>query len=282
MTGKTNRFLARAALPAAALLALASAAWCAEARRVRLESLDQIVEITAALRHTTVIALPAGEEIVDFVAGDTEYWQLQGEANIAYLKPQGRGERTNVALVTRSGAIYSFVCREGGGEPDLVVHVEVEPEEEPGGGKVGTPLARPAFVAAGEVDDYRAAAQDAVAEAARARQEAEAAVAEQVEAFRSSYPGMMRFEYRLDGKALRDPFSVVAMWNDGRHTYLRSTAPESPAIYEARDGKPSLVEYELSEDGLYVAQRVLRDGWLQIGKQRADWIYLPGPWSRLP
>ena len=65
------------------------------------------------------------------------------------------------------------------------------------------------------------------------------------------------------------------MWNDGRHTYLRSTAPESPAIYESRDGQPSLVEYELTADGLYVAQRVLRDGWLQIGKQRADWVYLP-------
>ena len=277
MTIMKSRFLARAALAVTALLAVAGSARGAEARRVRLDSLDQIVEITAALRHTTVIALPAGEEIVDFVAGDTEYWQLQGEANIAYLKPQGKGERTNVALVTRSGGIYSFVCREGGGDPDLVVHVEVGEPEEPGGGKIGTPLARPAFVAAGEVADYRAAAQDALADAARARQEAEAAVAEQVEAFRASYPGLMKFEYRLDGKARRDPFSVVAMWNDGRHTYLRSTAPESPAIYEARDGKPSLVEYELTEDGLFVAQRVLRDGWLQIGKQRADWIYLPGP-----
>ena len=265
----------RAAMAAAGALAAVSIAGAAEARRVVLDSLDQIVEIRAAVRHTTVIALPPHESIIDFVAGDTEFWQLQGEANIAYLKPQGEGQRTNVALVTTSGNIYSFLCREGGGEPDLVVHVGVAEAEDPGDAKIGTPLRRPAFVAAGEVDDYRAAARDALEEAARAREAAKAAIEEQVESFRAAYPGSMRFEYRLAGKARRDPFSVVAMWNDGRHTYLRSTAPESPAIYEQRDGKPSLVEYELGEDGLYVAQRVLRDGWLQIGKQRADWIYVP-------
>ena len=272
-----NSHVSKAAAAAALAWALAAGlpAEGAEARRVRLASLDEIVEITTAVRHTTVIALPPDELIADFVAGDTEYWQLQGEANIAYLKPQGEGERTNVALITRSGNIYSFLCREGGGEPDLVVHVEVGDPADEGGGKIGTPLRHPRFVDASEVAEYRAAARDAVERASRARLEAAETIEGQVEAFRTAYPKAMRFDYRLDERARRDPFSVVAMWNDGRHTYLRSTAPESPAIYEKRDGKPSLVEYELTEDGLYVAQRVLRDGWLQIGKQRADWIYLP-------
>ncbi len=248
----------------------------AEARRVRLDSLDQVVEITAAVRHTTVIALPPDELIADYVAGDTEFWQLRGEANLAYLKPQGKGERTNVALVTRSGNIYSFLCREGGGDPDLVVYVEVGDPEPENGGRIGTPVHQPAYVAASEVEGYRQAARDAVDEADRTRRQAAETVAAQVEAFRASYPASMRFHYRLGDRARRDPFSVVAMWNDGRHTYLRSDAPESPAIYERRDGKPSLVEYELTEDGLYVAQRVLRDGWLQVGKQRADWTHVPG------
>ena len=273
MTAKVPR---NAVLAGALALAAIPSAGGAEARRVRLGSLDEIVEITAAVRHTTVIALPPDEHIADFVAGDTEYWQLAGEANIAYLKPQGKGERTNVALVTRSGNIYSFLCREGGGEPDLVVYVEVGDPEEEGGGRIGTPVHRPAFVAATEVAGYEEAARDAVQQARRAREEAAATIEEQVESFRSAYPGAMKFDYRLDARAWKDPFSVVAMWNDGRHTYLRSLAPESPAIYEKRDGQPSLVEYELSEDGLYVAQRVLRDGWLQVGKQRAAWLYVPG------
>lgn len=262
-------------LAAAWALATVATAGMGEARRVRLDSLDEIVEIRTAVRHTTVIALPAHESIVDYVAGDSEFWQIQGGGNLAYLKPQGKGERTNVALITRSGNIYSFLCREGGGDPDLVVHIEVGKPEEFGARTIGTPVHQPTFVPASEVADYQAAARAAAEEASAAKAAAEKTVEEQVESFRSAYPGTMKFEYRLDAKARRDPFSVVAMWNDGRHTYLRSAAPESPAIYESRDGKPSLVEYELTEDGLYVAQRVLRDGWLQIGKQRADWVWIP-------
>ena len=272
MTG----FPGRHAAVAAAVALIAAAAGGGEARRVRLDSLDEIVEIRTAVRHTTVIALPEHESIADFVAGDTEFWQLQGDANIAYLKPQGKGERTNVALITRSGRIYSFLCVEGGGEPDLVVHIEVGEPADTGDGTVGTPVHRPTFVPASEIADFRAAARAAAEEASMAKAEAAETVARQVESFRSAYPGSMRFDYRLEAKARRDPFSVVAMWHDGRHTYLRSTAPESPAIYESRDGRPSLVEYELGEDGLYVAQRVLRDGWLQIGRQRAEWTWNPG------
>lgn len=269
----------RCAAAAALLGTLAGAAPAlgAEARRVRLSSPDEVVEITAAVRHTTVIALPEGERILDFVAGDTESWGLAGEGNVSYLKPYVKGAQTNLALVTESGRIFAFLCREGGGEPDLVVHVELGPEDGGEPPRTGSPVQAPAFVAAGEVDAYRDAARDALEEARLAREEAAAAVEEQVEAFRAAYPAAMRFPYELGPPARRDPFSVTAMWTDGRHTYLRSSAPESPAIYEERDGKPSLVEYELTADGLYVTQRMLRGGWLQVGKLRATWRWRPGP-----
>ncbi|MXW55369.1 MAG: hypothetical protein F4Z59_01385, partial [Gemmatimonadales bacterium] len=48
---------------------------------------DRIHSVRARVRHTTVIVLPATERILDFVAGDTEYWHLTGAANVAYLKP---------------------------------------------------------------------------------------------------------------------------------------------------------------------------------------------------
>ena len=266
-----------AAAALAGALAAADAARAAEARRVRLASPDEVVEITAAVRHTTVIVLPEGERILDFVAGDTESWGVAGEGNVTYIKPYVEGARTNVALVSDSGRIFSFLCREGGGDPDLVVHVELEPAEGEESRRIGFPLREPAFVAASEVEAHRDAAREALEEARLAREEAAATVAEQVEAFRASYPASMRFPYELGDPARRDPFSVTAMWTDGRHTYLRSSAPESPAIYEERDGKPSLVEYELDADGLYVTQRVLRAGWLQIGKRRATWRYRPAP-----
>ena len=63
------------------------------------------------------------------------------------------------------------------------------------------------------------------------------------------------------------------MWNDGQFTYLRSRAQESPALYERKDGQPSLIPYDLTEDGLYVVRRVVGAGWLQIGKERAAWTF---------
>ena len=65
------------------------------------------------------------------------------------------------------------------------------------------------------------------------------------------------------------------MWHDGQFTYLRSNAQESPALYEEKDGKPSLVAYDLGEDGLYVARHVLGHGWLQIGKQKSTLALRP-------
>ena len=41
---------------------------------------DRIHGIRARVRHRTVIVLPPGERILDFVAGDSEYWHLTGAA----------------------------------------------------------------------------------------------------------------------------------------------------------------------------------------------------------
>ena len=90
-----------------------------------IEAQDQIVRIQAKTRHTTVIVLPASEDILDFVVGDSEYWHLTGAANLAFLKPIAEGVTTNVALVCESGRIYSFlVTEESAGEPHLIVRVE--------------------------------------------------------------------------------------------------------------------------------------------------------------
>ena len=78
-----------------------------------IEAEDQIVRIQAKTRHTTVIVLPANEDILDFVVGDSEYWHLTGAANLAFLKPIAEGVTTNVALVCESGRIYSFLVTEG-------------------------------------------------------------------------------------------------------------------------------------------------------------------------
>ena len=58
------------------------------------EGEDRIHRLRTQVRHTTVIVLPADENILDFVVGDSEYWHLAGAANVAFLKPlsAGRGD----------------------------------------------------------------------------------------------------------------------------------------------------------------------------------------------
>ena len=229
---------------------------------------DRIHSIRARVRHTTVIVLPAGERILDFVAGDSEYWHLTGAANVAYLKPLAEDAATNIALVCESGRIYSFLVSERGEEaPHLVVRVEAGAEA---AGVSGA--GAPAFVARSEVAAYREMAAEAAETARRAREQADA----EIEAFRAEYPTRLAFEYRLDRAAARRPFLVEAMWHDGRFTYLRSRAQEAPALYELRDGEPALVAFDLTGDGLYVARHVLGDGWLQIGDERTGWRFEPG------
>ncbi len=241
------------------------------------EGEDRIPRLRARVRHTTVIVLPAAERILDFVAGDSEYWHLTGAANVAYLKPLAEDAATNIALVCESGRIYSFLVSEHGDEPPHLV-VRVDPAAE-AAGISGTP----GFVARSEVAAYRRMAAEAAEAARRAREEAEAGILEAqaeadaaIEAFRGSYPGTLAFEYRLDRSASERPFRVGAMWHDGRFTYIRSRAQEAPALYELKDGEPSLVAFDLTDDGLYIARHVLGDGWLQIGDKRARWRFTPG------
>ena len=240
------------------------------------EAEDRIVRIRAKTRHTTVIVLPATETVLDFVVGDSEYWHLTGAANLAFLKPVAEGVTTNVALVCASGRIYSFLVTErGGSDPHLVVRIEAQEKNGPG---ISPARHEPAFVARGQVAAYQQMADTAMKTAKAAQMDADSRIADaavlaakETEAFRADYATRLKFPYRLNKKALEWPFLVQGMWHDGQFTYLRSNAQESPALYEIKDGKPALVAYDLTEDGLYVARHLLGDGWLQIGKQKAQW-----------
>ena len=247
---------------------------------LRIEAIpgvDQLVDIETQVRHTTVIVLPEIENILDFVVGDSEYWHLTGAANVAFLKPIATGVETNVALICESGRIYSFLASEGG-EPHLVVRIEPPPDD----ALISAAPHTPAFIARSQVTAYQVMAQQAQETARNAQlaadtvaDEARAEAAAAVEKFRADYPTRLHFDYTLSDRALDPPFNVEAMWHDGQFTYLRSHAQESPALYEAVDGDPALVAYDLTEDGLYIVRRILDSGWLQIGERRAIWRYEP-------
>ena len=246
---------------------------------------DRIHRLRARVRHTTLIVLPAGERILDFVVGDSEYWHLTGAANVAYLKPLAEDAATNVALVCESGRIYSFLVSEHAEDPAHLVF-RVQAGAEAAGMSPGS-AGGPAFVARSEVAAYREMAVEAAEAARRAQEQAEAGILEarrraeaEIEALRVEYPARLAFEYRLDRAATRRPFLVEAMWHDGRFTYIRSRGQESPAVYELKDGEPAAVLVQLAGDGLYIVHHVMGDGWLQIGDRRAGWRFEPREGSR--
>ena len=58
-----------------------------------------------------------------------------------------------------------------------------------------------------------------------------------------------------------------AIWHDGTFTYIRSDSAELPALYEVKDGGPSLLNFQV-ENGTYVVPKLLDSGYLALGKAR--------------
>ena len=70
-------------------------------------SAQDVLTLQTRLRYTTMIVLPDGEEILDVICGDKDFWVISATHNLAHVKPAKEGAATNLNLVTASGAVYS-------------------------------------------------------------------------------------------------------------------------------------------------------------------------------
>lgn len=214
-----------------------------------------LITLQTRLRYTTMIVLPDSEEILDIICGDRDFWVISATQNIAHVKPAKAGAATNLNLVTASGAIYSFLLNEGGApntSPDLKVYVAAD---------ATTANGRPRYYGAAHVEALEARLAEAQAAIRSAEQHTEEATAE----YRRDYPATLDFAY---GTAKYErPFFVRAMWHDGQFTYVKSDARELPALYEMKDGKPAVVNFQVRE-GTFVVPKVLDRGYLALGDQR--------------
>lgn len=239
----------------------ASVEQSAHSRAVKYTDRD-VVPVRAKVRYTTLIILPNEERILDYTCGDKDFWIVDGNENFAFVKPAKAGSSTNVNLITESGNVYSFLLSEvselDGAEPDLKVFLE------PTDGSIRS-QGRPRFVTASQLDDYRQQIELAKADARDAKQRAQQLIDKQVAEHRSTYPTSLQFDYRFQRD--RRPFMVDAIYHDGQFTYIQASPQETPALYELRDGKPNLVNFD-SKDGVLVVSKVLQSGYLAIGKQK--------------
>jgi type IV secretion system protein VirB9 len=260
-------------VPALALLVFGSAAYPApparaasEAARVVKYAKEDIVPVRAKLRFSTLIVLPDDEEILDFTTGDREFWIINGSHNLCYVHPAQAGIRSNLNLITATGHVYSFVLTEisndPSAEPDLKIFVE--PKEASG---IDTKNALRGYVSAGEAEAYKKELEILRAQTADQLHAAQVQAGEQVNRFRSTYATKLQFDFLVDTKAAREPFLVSAVYHDDAFTYIKCAAREKPALYERKDGKPNLINFQL-ENGVYIVPKILDSAYLVIGKKK--------------
>ena len=214
-----------------------------------------VIPLQTRLRYTTMVVLPEGEEILDVLCGDRDFWVISATHNIAHVKPAKAGAETNLNLVTSSGAIYSFMLTEKSSPPDIKVYVQSARRRNHREAEVLLRrMQAQVQTLEAQIEELRAAAR----EEARRLDEA-------VAAYRQQYPTRLQFPY--GAPKYEKPFLVRSMWHDGEFTYVKTDATELPALYELKDGKPAIVNFQVRE-GTYVVPKVLDRGYLALGNQR--------------
>jgi type IV secretory pathway VirB9-like protein len=254
--------LAALFIPLKASLVLADPAG---ARTVKYSQQD-IIPVRAKLRFSTLIVLPQNEEILDFATGDKEFWIINGAHNLCYVHPAQAGIRSDLHLITSTGRVYSFllteISNEPSAEPDLKLFVEPKDES-----SIGGTTALQGYVRASEAEAYKKELEALHAQTDGQIHAAEARVAEQVNKYKADYQKKLLFDYELDKKAAREPFLVSMIYHDEAFTYIKCSAPEKPALYEIKDGKPNLINFQV-ENGVYIAPKIIDDGYLVIGNKK--------------
>jgi len=230
------------------------------------------VRIRAAFNQATLIRLPEGERVMNVFGadkGEGGQWAVDsGKVPTRFLavKPKATGIHTTLHVISNTGAEISFFVQEVTGT-DSQFDAEVDVTGGSIAGGSSTEAAEVKWVPADEVTackkNTEAIKVDVVAVQRKAEEDAEAKLA----AYQAEYPKKLFFGYQWDHKKAAQ-LGFEAAWSDGKFTYFK--AKEVEALYEIDgDGKPSLIEYTY-EDGVYIAKKVIYDGYFAIGKKKAD------------
>ena len=229
-------------------------------------------QVRAGLLQSTLIVLPAEEKVANVFAGDTVNWIFDGghvASRFISVKPKTANAATDIHIISDHGNEYTLQLKEVSSDPDP--HFDSKVFLNPGDQAAKDRLAQlPVFVPAAELDKAK---QDAAA--AKAAQTAEIK-AEQAKAeqYRSEYPGSLHFDYVWDEKKAKE-LGLQQIWRDDKFTYLRGVFQETPALYELKDKKGSLINFDFNS-GLYTVPKQLENGYLAIGKQKVEFHRVGG------
>jgi type IV secretion system protein VirB9 len=223
-------------------------------------------EVRAGLLQSTLIVLPAEEKVANVFAGDTVNWIFDGghvASRFISVKPKTANAATDIHIVSDHGNEYTLALREVSNDSDP--HFDSKVFINPGEQAAKDRLAQlPVFVPVAELDKAK---QETAA--AKAAQTAELkTVQTKAEQFRSEYPGSLHFDFVWNEKKAKE-LGLQQIWRDDKFTYLRGVFQETPALYEVKDKKPSLINFDFN-GGLYTVPKLLDGGYLAIGKKKVE------------
>ena len=225
----------------------------ASARTVQYHSQD-IVAIHAKMKYTTLIEVPPTEKIMEAATGDKDFWVVDVVGNFCFVHPAKAGISSNLNLITDKGNIYSFTLQDVSATaetPDLKVLI--------------APADRSSIVASTGPAQYVPAAQ--LQQSKQDLAALQSQVTQAVDEYKSTYPLALKFDYTY--KVNEAPFDIQSIYHDDKFTYIKTNAPEKFSVYEMKDGKPDLVNYDL-RNGTYIIPKVMDSGYLELGKKRMD------------
>jgi type IV secretory pathway VirB9-like protein len=227
--------------------------------------------VRAGLLQSTLIELPAEEKVATVFGGDTASWVFDaGHVASRYIsiKPKIADTATDLHIISDHGNEYTVGLHEISSDKsnshfDSKVYLSLSDA------KAAENIAKaPIFIPAAEAEAKEGQLRKEAEDAKKAEDADHKSATASAEAFKASYPASLHFDYTWDQKK-GTALGIQQIWRDDRFTYLRGTFQETPALYELKDGKGSLINYDFA-NGLYTIPKTVTQGYLSIGKQRVD------------
>jgi type IV secretion system protein VirB9 len=270
---KTSLLIAASALLAANAYAAAPAPVPQKApRTIEVSATAAPPIIRTSLNESTLLELPAEEKVATVFGGNTDDWIFNAghvASRFISVKPKAAAAKssTNVHIISDHGNDYTLQLQEVSGDPDQGFDstVFLVPADREAQKKMAE---APVFVPAAEVKEKEEFLQKQAADA-EAKEAAERKAAQDAqEKYASTYPSNLHFDYSWDQAKAR-ALGVKQIWDDGKFTYIQGKFEEPPVVYELKDKKGSLINFDFA-NGLYTVPKLLQNGYVAIGKAKVE------------
>ena len=228
--------------------------------------------IRTSLNESTLLELPAEEKVATVFGGNTDDWIFNAghvASRFISVKPKAAAAKstTNVHIISDHGNDYTLELQEVSGDPNASFDstVFLVPADKEAQKKIAE---APVFVPVAEVKEKQDRLEKELAEA-QAKASADHKTAQDAqEKYASTYPSNLHFDYSWDQSKAK-ALGVRQIWDDGKFTYIQGKFEEPPVVYELKDKKGSIINFDFA-NGLYTVPKLLQNGYVAIGKSKVE------------